>query len=68
MKITKYLSTKKLKEFFVQTKRTLHVAKKPTKEELKKTLRICGIGFVVVGLIGFALYLVSMLGIIALGF
>ncbi|MCD6226664.1 MAG: protein translocase SEC61 complex subunit gamma [Candidatus Aenigmarchaeota archaeon] len=63
----KFLNFTKIKEFLIQCKRTLKIARKPTKDELKKTLRICGIGFIIIGIIGFVFYLLSMLGLIAMG-
>ena len=64
----KFLSITKIKEFLVLCKRTLKIARKPTRAELKKTTRICGIGFIIIGIIGFIFYMLSMLGVIALGF
>jgi len=61
------ISFTKIKDFLVQCKRTLKIARKPKKEELKKTARICGIGIIIVGIIGFVFYLISTLGLIALG-
>jgi len=63
----KFLNFTKIKEFLIQCKRTLKIARKPTKDELKKTFRICGIGFIIIGIIGFVFYLLSMLGLIAMG-
>lgn len=57
----------KIKDFLIQCKRTLKIARKPKKEELKKTARICGIGIIIVGIIGFVFYLISTLGLIVLG-
>ena len=63
----KFLNFTKIKEFLIQCKRTLKIARKPTKDELKKTLRICGIGFIIIGIIGFVFYPLSMLGLIVMG-
>ena len=32
------------------------------KEELKRTSKICGLGFIIIGLMGFFFYLISVLG------
>jgi protein translocase SEC61 complex gamma subunit len=45
----------KFKEYF----RVLRIAKKPEKDELSSTLRICMIGIGLIGLIGFVLYIIS---------
>ena len=39
--------------------RVLRVARKPTSKEIKTVLRICGIGFLIIGTIGFIFYLIS---------
>lgn len=39
--------------------RVLKVAKKPDRDELTSTLRICLIGIGLIGLIGFIFYLIS---------
>ena len=41
--------------------RVLKVAKKPTRDELSETLKICAVGLLAVGAIGFLVYLVSTL-------
>lgn len=46
----------------IKYRRVLQIATKPTKDELKKTSRICGIGFIVMGLAGFIFYVMSVLG------
>jgi protein translocase SEC61 complex gamma subunit len=43
-------------------RRVLILARKPDKKELKETARICGMGFMLMGLIGFIIYLISVLG------
>jgi len=42
-------------------KRTLNIVKKPDKEELLFVLRITGIGMIIIGLISFIFYLISVL-------
>jgi len=51
-----------IKETLTRYKRVLILARKPDKKELKETARICGIGFVIMGLIGFIIYLISVFG------
>ncbi len=51
-----------IKETLKRYRRVLIVARKPDKEELKKTTKICGLGFVLIGLIGFIFYIISVLG------
>jgi protein translocase SEC61 complex gamma subunit len=38
------------------------IARKPDLKELKDTARICGIGIILVGFIGFVFYIISVLG------
>jgi protein transport protein SEC61 subunit gamma-like protein len=42
-------------------KRTLSITKKPNKEELFFVLKITGIGMLIIGLISFAFYIISVL-------
>jgi protein translocase SEC61 complex gamma subunit len=51
-----------IKETLTRYKRVLLVARKPDAEELKETARICGIGFIIMGIIGFMFYVISVLG------
>lgn len=51
----------KLKEKIESYKRVMLIAKKPNIEELKYTAKICGIGILVVGLIGFIVYILAIL-------
>ena len=51
-----------IRETLRRYKRTLILARKPDKKELKETVRICGIGFFIMGLIGFVFYLISIIG------
>lgn len=41
--------------------RVLQVARKPTGNDLKEVLRIVGIGFIIIGVIGFLFYILSTL-------
>jgi protein translocase SEC61 complex gamma subunit len=38
------------------------IARKPDKDELKETAKVCGIGILIIGLIGFIFYIISVLG------
>ena len=50
-----------IKETFQNYIRVLQISKKPDRDELLDTVRICGIGIAIVGVIGFIFYLVSVL-------
>jgi protein transport protein SEC61 subunit gamma-like protein len=50
----------KIKETLQNYKRVLQVTKKPSKSEFTDTLRICTIGIAVIGIIGFVLYLLTL--------
>lgn len=47
----------KISEILRGFRRVLIVSSKPTKEEFYRSLRICGIGTILIGLIGFIFYL-----------
>jgi protein translocase SEC61 complex gamma subunit len=51
-----------IKETLTRYKRVLILARKPDLKELKNVARICGIGFFIVGAMGFIFYLISVLG------
>jgi protein translocase SEC61 complex gamma subunit len=51
-----------IKETLTKYKRVLLVARKPDADELEETARICGIGFIIMGIIGFLFYVISVLG------
>lgn len=51
-----------IKETLQNYKRVLQISKKPEKSELIETARICAIGIAIIGLIGFALYFISIAG------
>lgn len=55
IKMKKYLV--KLKSFILECRRVLIVTKKPGKEEFKVIVKISGIGMIVIGLIGFIIYI-----------
>jgi len=50
-----------IKETIKKHVNVLKVARKPTAKEVKEILRIVGIGFLVIGAIGFVFYMVSVL-------
>ena len=50
-----------IKETLIRYKRVLQIARKPDKDELKETIRICGIGVLIIGVIGFIFYIISVL-------
>jgi len=51
----------KIKEILENYKRVLMIAKKPDKEEFILTAKICAIGIIGIGIIGFLIYLLSIL-------
>lgn len=53
----------KFKSFVIQCKRVLKITKKPSKEEFKIIVKVSGIGSLVIGTIGFIIYLLwTLLG------
>ena len=50
-----------LKERLQNYKRVLQISKKPSFDDLKYTARICAIGMIIIGVIGFVLYLLAIL-------
>lgn len=53
--------TQAFKSFILECRRVLTITKKPNKEEFLTTVKISGIGILVVGAIGFILHLVKQL-------
>ncbi|MHA1742865.1 MAG: protein translocase SEC61 complex subunit gamma [Candidatus Heimdallarchaeota archaeon] len=51
----------RIKERLQTYKRVLQISKKPSLDELKDTARICAIGVVLIGTIGFIIYLLAVL-------
>jgi|TARA_Y100000310_G_scaffold343088_1_gene449130 protein transport protein SEC61 subunit gamma-like protein len=51
----------KLKSFFLQNKRVLKVTKKPSRDEYKITLKVSGLGILLIGFIGFIIYMIGMM-------
>lgn len=50
-----------IKEKLVNYKRVLQLCKKPTKEDFALTSKICAGGVLVIGIVGFVLYIISIL-------
>lgn len=48
----------KFKSFLTQCRRVLTVATKPDKEEFKTSIKITGLGILIIGLIGFAISMI----------
>lgn len=51
-----------IRKTLTRYKRVLILARKPDSKELKDTARICGIGFFIIGIMGFVFYVISVLG------
>ena len=51
----------KLKSFGLECWRVLRVTKKPSAAEFKTTLKITGIGILVIGLIGFIIQMINLI-------
>jgi len=51
----------RIRERIENYRRVLAISRKPTWDEFKHTARICALGIIVIGIIGFILYLVSVL-------
>lgn len=52
---------KKITDLLKDYRRVLSVAKKPTLDDMKEIIRVCGIGMAVIGVIGFAFFMVFAL-------
>jgi protein transport protein SEC61 subunit gamma-like protein len=50
-----------MKRFLSQCKRVLFVSSKPDKDEFIQSLKITGIGMVIIGVIGFVIFLAIQL-------
>lgn len=50
---------RKLKEFISESKRVLRITKKPNREEFKVIVKVSGIGIVIIGLIGFFIFVLG---------
>ena len=51
----------KVKSFMRQNRRVLKITKKPSNDEFKITLKVSGLGILLIGFIGFVVYLVGVL-------
>lgn len=50
-----------LKDLVERIRRVLLVSSKPDKEEFKQSVKITGLGILVIGLIGFIIFLIAMI-------
>ncbi len=50
----------KAKSFLKQNRRVLRVTKKPSRDEYKITLKVSGLGILLIGFIGFLVYLIGV--------
>lgn len=67
MGILGMLSPKAMKERFQQYRRTIEIARKPDREEWLNTAKITGIGIILLGTVGFVIFLAYYLITGALG-
>lgn len=51
----------KMKTFITQCKRVLMVSSKPDKDEFNQAAKITAIGTVIIGMIGFIIFIIAML-------
>jgi protein transport protein SEC61 subunit gamma-like protein len=51
----------KLKTFIIECKRVLTITKKPDAEEFKTIVKISGLGMLVIGAVGFILFIIKEL-------
>ncbi|MFH1210833.1 MAG: protein translocase SEC61 complex subunit gamma [archaeon] len=49
----------KFKEFLSESGRVLRVTKKPGKEEFKAIVKVSGIGILIIGFIGFVIFIIG---------
>jgi protein transport protein SEC61 subunit gamma and related proteins len=61
MGISKYVKPSAWKERIRRWKRTLQVTRKPDKDEFVSSAKISGFGLLLIGTIGFAIYLIYQL-------
>jgi len=50
---------RKLRAFYIESKRVMKVTRKPGKEEFRTIVKISGLGMVVIGLIGFVIHIIK---------
>jgi len=51
----------RIKKAYSETRRILRLTRKPKRSEFEETARITGLGMIVVGLIGFIIFIISEL-------
>jgi len=51
----------KVRRFLKETRRVLHITKKPNRQEFMSLFKITGIGVALIGLIGFVIFIVKQL-------
>ncbi|MFH1315988.1 MAG: protein translocase SEC61 complex subunit gamma [Candidatus Woesearchaeota archaeon] len=51
----------KLKRFIIECKRVLKITKKPDKIEFKTIVKVTGAGILIIGAMGFVIYLINQL-------
>ena len=47
------------KSFFVECKRVFKLTKRPTKEEFKVIVKASGLGIIIIGIIGFLIFILG---------
>jgi protein transport protein SEC61 subunit gamma-like protein len=52
---------KKMKDFFVESKRVFRVTKKPSNIEFKTIVKASGLGIVIIGMIGFIISMIRQM-------
>jgi len=65
MGILSMLSPKAMKERFQQYRRTIEIARKPDREEWLNTAKVTGVGIILLGVIGFVIFIAYYLTITA---
>jgi len=51
----------KVRRFFKEMVRVIHVTKKPNREEYKNLVKVTGIGICIIGALGFVIFLIKQL-------
>ncbi|MBT4539033.1 protein translocase SEC61 complex subunit gamma [Candidatus Woesearchaeota archaeon] len=51
----------RIKKFFKETVRVMRILKKPSREEYKNLVKVTGLGIAIVGIIGFAIFMVKLI-------
>lgn len=51
----------KLKRFWKETVRVMHILKKPNKTEFSSLVKVTGLGIAIIGAIGFIIFLIKQL-------